>query len=1326
MRISLRTGIVLLMFTVTLFSVIAANDTEIYAALNTSFTYRSAHNISLGEKYTFNGTYAIENIIIYSLSSKANVTLPNTTVLPLQNTDINKRNITFRYVFEPYTTGLHMFNISFPGMNDTLFVSENFSVHEKLLENQENTLENVTLNQSVFSFILADQYFYDYGPVIINGSVSLFNVSSNSSLEGRIILSIMKENNSITNCTIPVRGTNGFFCELPNENIEITEYNMHGLLLVNSTNETFEFTDTFALELQNEDSLHVDAQFAPFVESGQIQNIILDIYDDTGFVDDADIGITITNPDKKEIEITPEIIEETYLANFIGLTPGIYTMSITVIHDTQYRSLERQFRITPKDVVLLLDVPEMITHNYGAVNVTGNITLLKENEFITKDVTLSIEHENGVVEECIVPCNGYCEFSCMLSRTIEFGNYTISASVDDDLITYTANDSFSLGFKEGSLFLDLQKEDAYYLEEVQDFFLQPRDTAGIRVNGSAFVLIQGPDDVEYRVVPERVLDGFMFSFVTLTPGMYSINISYIEESLFTSAVYTYEVYNISYENKPSRIWEYRKRKDIKKLLPIINDTRDERTIRLPTRLGEPLRWIHIGKEQENATRLNMTSLYGINITKDVSYFETAPVTFNETLTETSKRITFNNAPKLDTLIYNISLDNLAQVPKEYLLFKNNGIVKDNVRYIDANNDGLIDLVEWIGPLDLKTVIEVTIMDSHVIPQLEKVSHQRAILTSRFKNPDSSIATTSLQGCDVIVNNKTYPMLPLVENNEYLFAQKFMPGTYAYTMVCDQSVNEGSFTIEPLNKTIVSPHIDLVQEGNMTQLLSSQTPRYYQKNGTWHEIDTTFVPDLVGDELYYTSDTGLYASYLYNASLNHPFICEKDGVLTTFMLDALGTIENNTFIPLLTVQNTTRYYSKENSVFYENLFGNGTVLKITSLAGTLKSELILSAEIVALLKPQLSSSFVVRSRIKTPYIIDELTSFDPLYMRTESFEDTGIKIDQDFYTTQGQFALMERSVTKQGDEYVLLSTIPKTQFDQFSDELVIDPSFTIQATDRDAMSINNTIRTDYYSVTSPYLFIGKQGNEIYQAGVQFPVQIPSGATITNAELIFTAGENGTEGNFTPYISVENTTNAVAFSAGSGNISQRNYSATSVEWKTGNWTYLENYTSPDISSLVQYVIDLPGWSEGNTIGFMLEESSVINDYVSFHDTSSPGSYGAVLNITYLSVQSNPIIILSSPLNTTHTENTNMQFNFTPSDDEGLDTCELWTNATGTWSLNQTLSSVTNGTLNSFSAITLPTGYHAWNVWCNDTMGNAVFNESNATIYVGSPVMSLYSDA
>jgi hypothetical protein len=444
MRISLRTGIVLLMFTVTLFSVIAANDTEIYAALNTSFTYRSAHNISLGEKYTFNGTYAIENIIIYSLSSKANVTLPNTTVLPLQNTDINKRNITFRYVFEPYTTGLHMFNISFPGMNDTLFVSENFSVHEKLLENQENTLENVTLNQSVFSFILADQYFYDYGPVIINGSVSLFNVSSNSSLEGRIILSIMKENNSITNCTIPVRGTNGFFCELPNENIEITEYNMHGLLLVNSTNETFEFTDTFALELQNEDSLHVDAQFAPFVESGQIQNIILDIYDDTGFVDDADIGITITNPDKKEIEITPEIIEETYLANFIGLTPGIYTMSITVIHDTQYRSLERQFRITPKDVVLLLDVPEMITHNYGAVNVTGNITLLKENEFITKDVTLSIEHENGVVEECIVPCNGYCEFSCMLSRTIEFGNYTISASVDDDLITYTANDSFSI------------------------------------------------------------------------------------------------------------------------------------------------------------------------------------------------------------------------------------------------------------------------------------------------------------------------------------------------------------------------------------------------------------------------------------------------------------------------------------------------------------------------------------------------------------------------------------------------------------------------------------------------------------------------------------------------------------------------------------------------------------------------------------------------------------------------------------------------------------------------------------------------------------------
>jgi len=76
------------------------------------------------------------------------------------------------------------------------------------------------------------------------------------------------------------------------------------------------------------------------------------------------------------------------------------------------------------------------------------------------------------------------------------------------------------------------------------------------------------------------------------------------------------------------------------------------------------------------------------------------------------------------------------------------------------------------------------------------------------------------------------------------------------------------------------------------------------------------------------------------------------------------------------------------------------------------------------------------------------------------------------------------------------------------------------------------------------------------------------------------------------------------------------------------------------------------------------------------------------------------------------TNVYFNFTATDGNGLDTCELWANFSGTWHKNYTWISPTSGVMN-YTTVNLSDGYYLWNVWCNDTVGNGAFAYKNRTV-------------
>jgi hypothetical protein len=104
-----------------------------------------------------------------------------------------------------------------------------------------------------------------------------------------------------------------------------------------------------------------------------------------------------------------------------------------------------------------------------------------------------------------------------------------------------------------------------------------------------------------------------------------------------------------------------------------------------------------------------------------------------------------------------------------------------------------------------------------------------------------------------------------------------------------------------------------------------------------------------------------------------------------------------------------------------------------------------------------------------------------------------------------------------------------------------------------------------------------------AGFQFAVYIPKGATIESAVLdVWSHNHWGETGSYTAGIRIEDSDNAAAFSCASTNeIKDRTYLQRTVDWPIpegglpiGQWS-----SSPDIASLIQQIVDRPGWSSGN---------------------------------------------------------------------------------------------------------------------------------------------------
>ncbi len=142
--------------------------------------------------------------------------------------------------------------------------------------------------------------------------------------------------------------------------------------------------------------------------------------------------------------------------------------------------------------------------------------------------------------------------------------------------------------------------------------------------------------------------------------------------------------------------------------------------------------------------------------------------------------------------------------------------------------------------------------------------------------------------------------------------------------------------------------------------------------------------------------------------------------------------------------------------------------------------------------------------------------------------------------------------------------------------------SISQSQDDAYEVDTLVTTDSDNLTL------SQGTNLVTTGLRFSgLNIPQGAVITRAYIRFTSNlANAGATDLT--LRAELTNNASAFATSAGNLTSRTTGSQSVLWNMDNDFPLsgESIITPDISSVIQEVVDQSAWCGGNAINVLIE--------------------------------------------------------------------------------------------------------------------------------------------
>ena len=143
---------------------------------------------------------------------------------------------------------------------------------------------------------------------------------------------------------------------------------------------------------------------------------------------------------------------------------------------------------------------------------------------------------------------------------------------------------------------------------------------------------------------------------------------------------------------------------------------------------------------------------------------------------------------------------------------------------------------------------------------------------------------------------------------------------------------------------------------------------------------------------------------------------------------------------------------------------------------------------------------------------------------------------------------------------------------------------------DAMEGGGTSGT-FVDLASADVELGANHNGVPMLnGLRFAdLPVPQGGEIVSARIQFKVDETGT-GAASYTIAGEAADNAPTYVSVKGNISSRTRTTHSVSWTPPDWTLIgesgPGQLTPDLKTVLQEIVDRPGWQQGNAAAFMID--------------------------------------------------------------------------------------------------------------------------------------------
>ena len=174
------------------------------------------------------------------------------------------------------------------------------------------------------------------------------------------------------------------------------------------------------------------------------------------------------------------------------------------------------------------------------------------------------------------------------------------------------------------------------------------------------------------------------------------------------------------------------------------------------------------------------------------------------------------------------------------------------------------------------------------------------------------------------------------------------------------------------------------------------------------------------------------------------------------------------------------------------------------------------------------------------------------------------------------------------------------------------TFTIAANADDGHA--NNAAAQVFTDNANWVTMGRSGANYYSGYFRFDnVTIPAGATINSAKVTFqsVSNQSGTNCNLNLYFCAED--DAVAPT----DIASFNGKTltSAVAWNAiGAWTTGTDYDTPDLTSILQEVIDRGGWASGNAVCVMANNNASTSGAFRQAKSKDGASAPAILTVTY----------------------------------------------------------------------------------------------------------------